>query len=178
VQRIGNLIGQLLALGVVAAVGYFLYLLVSSTDQTRLAVLTAIVSVATLVYTQFLTSKREIAARQFAKKSEAYEEIIGTITSLMDANRRGEPIDDSVLMDRLAGFMPKMMIWGGTDVLQAWRVMATPNDLPMGSLMAGSSLITALRKELGHSNDSALGPFGALSAMIRHDEHGEIVMGE
>ncbi len=169
-DRIAKIIGGVAALAILAAAGYFFYLLVVSSDQTRLAVLTAIVSVCTLVYTQHLNSKREIASRQFSKKAEAYEEIIGAMTSLMDASRLGMESSQDELLERLAKIMPKILIWGGPDVLKAWIKLSTPDENPMAALIAGSALVTALRKELGHTGDAALGPLGALSAMIRHED--------
>ena len=173
-DRATKALGVVFAFGILGAAGYFFYLLVASSDQTRLAVLTAIVSVGTLVYTQHLNSRREIASRQFAKKAEAYEEIIGAMTSLMDASRRGVETSQEDLLERLAAIMPKMMIWGGPDVLAAWKRLSTPGEDPMSSLIAGSELVSALRKELGHSGDSVLGPLGALSAMIRHEDRNPV----
>ena len=132
-------------------------------------------TVGTLVYTQSLTSRREIASRQFAKKSEAYEEVMRTIASLMNANRKGQQVDEAELIDQLSAILPKLMVWAGPQVLNAWKIMATPTDEPMGAVKAGSTLIAALRSELGHKDDSALGPFGALSAMLKHDENGNVV---
>lgn len=174
-SRLAQVFGFTLAILVLFGLGYFSYLLFSASNQTRLAVLTAIVSVGTLVYTHALTSRREIASRQFAKKAEAYEEIMRTIGSLTNATRKAQPVDEGELIEKISEIMPKLMVWAGPEVLNAWITMSTPSAEPMGALHAGSKLITALRKELGHSDDSSLGPLGALSAILKRDESGNIV---
>ncbi len=174
-NRITQAFGLAVVLLIVGGAAYFGYLLLTANNQTRIAVLTAAVTVGTLVYTQSLTSRREIASRQFAKKSEAYEEVMRTIASLMNANRKGQQVDEAELIDQLSAILPKLMVWAGPQVLNAWKIMATPTDEPMGAVKAGSTLIAALRSELGHKDDSALGPFGALSAMLKHDENGNVV---
>ena len=152
-----KIFGHLVAYLILAGAVYFAYLLVTSNDQTRIAVLTALVSVGTLIYTQTLASKREIAARQFAKKSEAYEEIMRTLGSLMSSSRKGEAIDENQLLEQLSEIIPKLMVWAGPEVLNAWKRLSTPSDTPLGPVAAAGNLITALRKELGHSDDSSLG---------------------
>jgi phosphodiesterase/alkaline phosphatase D-like protein len=175
VNRIIQAVSFAFALLIVGGAVYFGYLLITANNQTRLAVLTAVVTVGTLVYTQNLTSRREITSRQFAKKSEAYEEVMRTIGSLMNSNRKNQQINEDELVDQLSAILPKLMVWVGPQVLNAWKLMATPTDEPMGGIKAGSALIAALRSELGHKDDSSLGPFGALSAMMKHDEDGNII---
>ena len=168
-------LGYVLALLLLTGAGYFVYLLVTTSAQTQIAVLTAIVSVGTLVYTQNLASKREIASRQFSKKAEAYEDIMRTIARLMEATRDGQEVDQVALLKKFSEIVPKLMVWAGPNVLNAWKLLATPSQQPMAGVAAASALIAALRKELGHSDDSALGPVGALSAMLKHDENGQVV---
>ncbi len=169
-----KILGVAAALAILAGLAYFLYLLLTTSDQTRLAVLTAAVSVGTLIYTQNLNSRREIAGRQFAKKAEAYEEIISEIASLMRSSRREEDVDQDALLERLETIIPKMMIWAGPEVLKAWQKLASPSDSPMGPIFAGGELITALRKELGHSDDASLGPLGAFSTILNADARAEM----
>ena len=109
------------------------------------------------------------------KKAEAYEEIMGTIAELINSNRKGEEVDEADLIEKLATIIPKLMVWAGPDVLVAWKQMATPTDDPLGGLKAGTALISALRKELGHENDAQLGQFGAFSAMLKYDGEGNIL---
>ena len=156
-----------------AAASYFLYLLFVSGDQTRLAILTAAVSVGTLVYTQNKNTKREIESRQFSKKSEAYEEIISSIASLTNAVRREEEVDQAQLTEQIASIIPKMVIWAGPDVLQAWERLSTPGGDSQQAVIAAAELIGALRRELGHANDSKLGRLGALGVMLKPDAREE-----
>lgn len=169
-KSVGYYTGLLVGLGLIGLGAYVLYLLIVSGDQTRLAVLTAAVSVATLVYTQTKNTKREVEGRHFAKKAEAYEEIITTISDLMNATRKNEQVDETELVERLADIIPKLMIWAGPEVLLAWQRMSTPSDDPLASLVAGNDLIAALRKELGHSSDHLLGPLGLVLTFIKAED--------
>lgn len=173
--RTVKFLGHAFALLLLAGFAYFSYLLITTSAQTQVAVLTAVVSVGTIVYTQNLASRREIESRQFSKKAEAYEDIMRTIGGLMEASRDGVEINQINLLRKLSEIVPKLMVWAGPDVLNAWKLMATPSQEPMASVAAAAALITALRKELGHSDDSALGSFGALSAILKHDESGKIL---
>ena len=173
--RLLQLVGFVIAILAFAGLIYFLYLLATASDQVRLAALTAILSVGTIVYSHSLTSRREIASRQFSRKSDVYEEIMATISSLMNSTRKGEQVNDNKLIEEISAILPKLMVWAGPDVLLAWIRMSTPNGEPMAALQAGGHLITSLRKELGHLDDSSLGPLGALSALLKRDEKGQII---
>ena len=87
----------------------------------------------------------------------------------MSSSRKGEAIDENQLLEQLSEIIPKLMVWAGPEVLNAWKRLSTPSDTPLGPVAAAGNLITALRKELGHSDDSSLGALGALSAMLNHD---------
>ena len=167
-------VGILAVVALAAAVSYFLYLLFVSSDQTRLAILTAAVSVGTIVYTQNKNAKREIESRQFSKKAEAYEEVISSIASVFNTLRREEEIDQAQLTERLASIIPKMVIWAGPDVLQAWERLSSPGGDGQQAVVAGVELIGALRRELGHTNDAKLGQLGALGVMLKADAREEL----
>jgi hypothetical protein len=169
-KRLGYLAGIAIAIIAVLLTVYFSYLLVTSSDQTRLAVLTAAVSIGTLVYTQSKNTKREIEGRQFAKKAEAYEEILTTLAEVLAANRDGIEVDEKALVDKLTRIQPKLLVWAGPDVLRAWQRMSSANEDPLVGLVNGNELMAAIRRELGHTSDTQLGPLGLVSTFIRGDE--------
>lgn len=165
-----HLVGQMSAVLVALLGVYFAYLLIVTSDQTRLAVLTAAVSVGTLIYTSNKNTKREVDARQFSKKAEAYEEIMITIFEMTNVNRKNSTVNAEDFTENVRKILPKLMIWAGPEVLSAWSALSNPSDLPLGPLIAGNNLIAALRKELGHSNDASLGNLGLVSVMIKAEE--------
>ena len=63
------------------------YLMWTASNKVKLGVLTAIVSVGTLVYSQRSNLNREIEARHFLQKSKIYEEIIDTLGSLFKESK-------------------------------------------------------------------------------------------
>lgn len=169
-HKIGYFLGLVFVPAVTALIVYFAYLLVVSSDQTRLAVLTAAVSIGTLVYTQARNTRREIEGRQFSKKAEAYEEILTVLTKVMRDSRDGKDFDEKSIVDWMTKFQPKLMIWAGPDVLRAWQRMATPSEDPIAGLVSGNELMSAIRRELGHNSDAQLGPLGLVSTFIKADE--------
>lgn len=164
------LFGQLAGVFFALLAVYFIYLLVTTSDQTRLAILTAAVSVGGLIYTNSKNVRREVEARHFAKKAEAYEEIIQTIFLFMNATRKNKILSHDDVTDKIGEILPKLMIWAGPEVLSAWNDLATQSDDPFAPLVSGNGLIAALRKELGHTKDASLGPLGLISVVLKPED--------
>jgi hypothetical protein len=142
----------------IAAVGYIGYLLINSSNETRLAVLTAAVSVATLVYAQTQNAKREVAGRLFEKKAEAYEQIMVVVSEAVRRGNLNSLADDQLLKS----ILPKLLIWGGRDVLWVWSRALAPRQDPIDSAKAVNELLTAVRQELGHTPDRNLDLLGII----------------
>jgi hypothetical protein len=174
-RSLGYLAGQLLAVLLVAAAAYVLYLLISANDQTRLAVLTAAISVGTLVYTQNKNARREIDSRHFARKAEVYERILSIINELMVASRNNEELPEGYLLEQLTAIQPQLLIWAGPEVLRAWQGISEAPDEGNGPLIAGNNLMAALRKELGHHNDEVLGPLGLIATFLKPEDRRKLL---
>jgi hypothetical protein len=158
-------------------VGGFVYLIGASSNEVRLAALTAAVSVGSLLYTQNKISRREIVARQFAQKAKAYERIFSTIGELLKATKGwAKEADETELAKQLFDIQTELMVWAGPDVLKAW------NDLKnMGpgtqAFAPVEKLLRALRAELGHTQDDQLGPSGLMKIYLRREDHDQLPTG-
>ena len=153
----------------------------TASNQVKLGVLTAIVSVGTLVYSQRSNLNREIEARHFLQKSKIYEEIIDTLGSLFKESKGwAESEGGDILARKLFDIQSKLLVWAGPDVLHAWEGIKTgPSDSSnIGEMFTRvEQLLRALRKELGHSNDDQIGPMGLVKIYVRHEDHGDIPNG-
>jgi len=152
----------------------FIYLLASSSKEVILAVLTAAVSVSSLLYTQNKISKREVAARQFAQKAKVYESIIATIGEIFKRAKgwTEEPQGDE-LAKELFDIQSQLMVWAGPDVLKAWDDIKDMGKAPRSFLVV-DTLLRALRAELGHVHDDKLGPMGLIKIYLRHEERDQV----
>jgi hypothetical protein len=138
----------------VGLIGYIGYLLVNSSNQTRLAVLTAAVSVATLVYAQTQNTKREVAGRLFEKKAEAYEQIM---VAMSDAVERGGFYDADQLSKEA---LSKLLIWADPGVLFKWQWASGRHEDRIKLEDNVNELIIAVRRDLGHAKDLNNTQFG------------------
>jgi hypothetical protein len=172
-RSFGYLAGQMLAVLLVIAAVYTLYLLLSASDQTRLAVVTATISVVTLVYTQNRNTKREIDSRQFAQKAAAYEQIISTIGNLLKASKGWiEEEDQEELAKKLFDIQSQLLVWAGPEVLLAWNDLKGLGGDETYRIM--ERLLRALRAELGHTGDNQLGPLGLVKIYVRQEDHDQL----
>ena len=118
--------------------------------------------------------KREIDARHFADKRDAYMKFMDLFFNLMKGQRLKKPTKDSRLVEDLSTIKKHLMVWSGPEMLDAWeqfesetQAAASTSD-PKEVLMRFDSLLRAIRKDLGH-NDTLLAP-GALVSMILKSE--------
>lgn len=168
-------LGQLFALLLVLLAGYVVYLLLSASDQTRIAVLTAAVSLGTLVYSQMKNTQREIAGRQFAQKSKAYQDVIATIGDMFKAEKGWiEATDTDALAKRLFDIQTDLLIWAGPEVLSAWNDLKNGDGGMETTFRMTERLLRALRRELGHADDDKLGSFGLVRIYLRKEDHDQL----
>jgi hypothetical protein len=158
----------------ITALTGFIYLLASSSKEVILAVLTAAVSVSSLLYTQNKISKREVAARQFAQKAKAYESIISTMGNLFKATKGWvAETDEQTLAEQLFDIQSELLVWAGPDVLKAWVDLKAGGTGPQ-TFLVFEKLLRALRAELGHVHDDKLGPLGLMKVYVNNDEHDQL----
>ncbi len=132
----------------------------------------------------YQTKKREIEARHFTKKRKAYTDFITILSEVLKAEQRDTPITPEELLQAMYNFRREMIIWGGTDTINAFDNYISVSEAeaeaeavavaeaeaeavaeaelntetkpePLATLIAMDNLLRAMRKELGH-NDRTL----------------------
>lgn len=160
---------------VLIAVAVGLVVSLWNTDpNVRSALVAAIGMFAVALLTHRHIKKREIDARHFVDKREAYMKFMDLFFDMMKGQRLKKPTKDSRLVEDLATIKKYLMVWAGAEMLDAWELFeaqaqdATSSPDPKKALMSLDSLLRAIRKDLGH-NDTLLDP-GALVSMILKSE--------
>lgn len=120
------------------------------------------------ILTNFFTRRREINARHFSEKREAYAKFIDIVFSIVSSINSGRNLSEQSLANKIMGFKKELMVWGGPEVIQSWndfeiqseKVSEDPKDI----LSAVERLLRAIRKDLGH-DDRRL-KFGSLLGLL------------
>ena len=153
------LIGAVVAVGL----GYVLHVdMQSEVPNTTLwvGVLTAIGVVLTAVVTQVSTKRREIEARHFEQKREAYQGMVDVWTSLIVANMSAiggtGKIDEQEIARQLVDLKRQAMFWGDRDVVRWWIEMNEDIEdwaqSPVDMMFQVDRLFRLMRQELGKDN--------------------------
>ena len=162
---------------VVAAVIMFVVLVVglwNADPNVRSALLAAIGMFLVGIWSHRQIKKREIDARHFVHKRDAYMQFMDLFFKLMRGQRLKKTTKDSQLVDSLSTIKKHLMIWSGPEMLDAWEKFedetqeSVSNPDPKDVLVRFDNLLRAIRKDLGH-DDTLLAP-GALVSMILKSE--------
>lgn len=145
---------------IVGIIGYILYLVWNSSSQIQLAFITVTGSATGIIYSHFLTRKREIDARQFSYKSEAYRKVFSMIMSTLKGVKNNKDItQENSFIDQVFDVKEQFMIWASSETLDKWIEFENYSQRnynnPHGVLLILDRLLRAMRKDLGH-NDKTL----------------------
>ena len=143
--------------------GYVLYVdMQSEAPNTTLwvGVLTAIGVVLTAVVTQVSTKRREIEARHFEQKREAYQGVVDVWTNLLLANMSAiggtGKIDEQEIARQLVDLKRQAMFWGDRAVVRWWIGMNEGiedwKQSPVDMMFQVDRLFRLMRQELGKDN--------------------------
>ncbi|MYE14830.1 MAG: hypothetical protein F4X99_24840 [Gammaproteobacteria bacterium] len=135
---------------------------VSANVKASILALIGVVGVAIL--THALTQRREIAARHFAQKRDAYEQMLDVVLErFRPPPEQMTPLDDAVFRHKV-----RAAIWANPDLVEWWRRL---NELDGHSLSDAEvlllldELLRLVREELGTDNSDL--ETGDLIAMFR-----------
>ena len=132
------------------------------------------------ILTNFYTKRREINARHFSEKREAYRKIIDIVFQTISSTRSGKALPKKALVDKMAIFKKELMVWGSPGVIQAWNSFElqsqnAPDTDPRNIVTAMERVLRVIRKDLGH-DDRLLG-FGSLFGLVIVAEDKEMFFG-
>jgi len=155
-------------------VGIVVAIIWNADPNVRSALVAGIGMFAVAILSHRQIKKREIDARHFVDKREAYMKFMDLFFDLMKGQRLKKPTKDRRLVEDLATIKKYLMVWSGAEMLDAWerfesQAQAAPSSPdPTKTLMSFDNLLRAIRKDLGH-NDTLLDQ-GALVSMILKSE--------
>ena len=122
------------------------------TPNVKAGVLALIGVVGAAIVTHSLTKKREMEARHFPEKLEAYEAMLGTIVDIFLSKPLGRKLDQKKLANDLVKHKMKAAIWADHDLLMWWIRMSERDVGDLSNREAAlefDKLIRAIREELG-----------------------------
>ena len=129
-----------------------------------------IVSVAGLLFAAILTNyharEREVRARHFREKRDAYETIFDLIVDIFQSVKSERSLSEDDMHTRMLDFKKGLMIWGSASTIRLWNRVETEisPDSPNDTAALMENLFRAIREDLGH-DDSSL-PFGELTSLF------------
>lgn len=178
----GQAAGVLAAIVLIIAAGWLVYtgcaLLLKASVTAKLGVLTASVGVVTFIYNNNRQQIREIKARQFNEKRQAYQKFFDFMFDIFSAQRSGVAISEADMIDRMHLITKDLMVWGSADTINQYnefmRQSAAPQ--PEGSLTIFKhveTLMRSFRRDLGH-NDRKLENMGLSKLLLKAEEHGKL----
>lgn len=170
INFLGFLLGAVLV-GLLGGIVWYFILAIQEADANVKAGIIGILGVLlAAILTNFFTRRREINARHFLEKREAYGKIIDIVFDMIASTKSGKSIPDKTLVNKMLVFKKGLMVWGDPEVIELWNEFEIEServrndDDPRIILTAMEHVLRAIRKDLGH-DDGRL-KFGSLFGLI------------
>lgn len=170
----------LIGLFVIAAIGFGLYWFASALidkiagiegDLGKTLVtssVTILLAVISLVVGKLWEQRLKIRDDIRARKIPVYEKQIETFFSVIMAEKiKGKKINERELAKAFTEFSEKLIVWGSSDVIQAWVKFRTTKFEGAQGLRIMQDLFLAIRKDLG--NDTSKLKDGELLRLFVND---------
>jgi hypothetical protein len=166
-SRVRKLLLSLFALGVVGGVIYgifsvgkfiFKYLTESNPDVGKVIIagsITIVVSVISVVLGKFLEQRVKLKEEVRQKKLPVYEELIARLFVTLFSMEKDQDQRLIQLTETFRLLTPKLMVWGGPDVIKTWTVFRLYDwsvGNPVEAFGKYEDFIKAIRTELGTKN--------------------------
>ncbi len=129
--------------------------------------------------THYQTKKREINARHFSDKREAYMHMIDLLFELLLSTKKNEKLPEEKMIEKMTQFKKALIVWGGPQIIEAWnRFEIESNDGPSSEKMIHDmeKILRAIRKDLGH--DDGMLKFGSLWGLLLVAKDKKLLLGE
>lgn len=155
---IGLFIIAVISVGAYFAISYLIGLILALDKQISATIIatsgTILTAVATLVFTQYLSKKREILEAHRPNKIQAYKRFMELMISVLKKIKKDNNIlEDGKLPEDLQdlyfALQSDMIIWGAPNVLRAYQNFRAqpPKD---NILFVIDDVLQEIRKDLGH----------------------------
>lgn len=149
-------------------------LYIAATATVKLGVLTALISVGTLIYNNMRQQAREIRARHFVEKRQAYQKFFDFMFEMFLSQRRSHTISEAETIERMQAIVKDLMIWGSAETINQYnsfiRASVNPQDGGNSIFLNVESLMRSFRRDLGH-DDRKLERLGLTKLLVKGEEH-------
>lgn len=183
----GVIVGYIYALRNFIAVITLIAFIVSlwnSSPEVQAGIIGFIGAVLIAAYTHTNSKKREIEARHFTEKRQAYMQYINLLFGLLHENKNGKPSKreqplNQQQIKQMMEFKKQLLVWGSAEVIQAYYQFEQACDPEVEgyevtkTLLASEKLFRALRKDLGH-DDSILGDVDLVGLILKPESKREL----
>lgn len=167
---------------IIALVFCALYLLLqyflSASANVRIAIFSVCGTLIGAIICQFIINEREIAARHYTEKKNAYMPFINLCVGVMQAQKKGEDIPVDELMAQGLNYKKELLVWGCVEVIVAmnkYEEIADENDVSSDELLLSvENVFRAMRKDLGHS-DASLEKGALIGIFLDHASRRNII---
>lgn len=178
------IIDSLLVFSILGTIGLVLWYsipIIRAADANVQASIVGIFGVfITGILTNVYTKRREINARHFSEKREAYGKIIDVVVDAMSLAKSGKSASTKRLTNKMIANKKELMIWGGSEVIQLWNQFelesANNSTDPYNALVLMEQVLRALRRDLGHDDHSL--EFGNLIGLLIVAKDKNRIMGQ
>ena len=158
-RRAFDIVVACFVLGLVGLALWFAIPIIQAADANVQASIVGLFGVfVTGLVTNVYTRRREINARHFSEKREAYGKIIDIVVEAMSSAKSGKSGRTKNLENKMIACKKELMIWGGSEVIQLWNKFelesAKESTAPNNVLGLLEKVLRALRKDLGHDDHS------------------------
>lgn len=179
VLRVLSFIAALLLIAAISLATYKVSILfVGASDNVKLGISTAFVSLIALIYNNNRQQNREISSRHFSEKRQAYQNFFDLLFEYMGHEKSKKAPDSSI--ERMMGIVKGLMVWASADTINTYNEYMrfsvsenakreTADGLPI-SIIHMEKILRSMRKDLGHG-DSGLERYGLTKLFIKADEH-------
>ena len=177
-----NVLNTLLGLAIVGIFGWIIWYFISNIQAADANVKAGIFGLFSLlltaILTHFYTKRREINARHYSEKREAYRKIIDLVYDIAMSTKLEKNILEGILTSKMIEFKKELMIWGGSEVIETWNKFEMVSQESNGDsneiVVVMEKFLRAIRKDLGH-NDHLL-KFGNLIGLMITSEDKKIIL--
>jgi hypothetical protein len=151
VQRVWNVIGFIIAFGLLGFAGWAIIRGVEKDPSVVGSFATALAAVVAVVLARVYEKRLEVQQAHRDKIAPQYQKLFEHVSQMTPKKRGGNPVDFYRKLSR------DLLFYGSDDVVQTWlawtRSVDPESDVTMADMLAWERVLFAIRKDLGHKNE-------------------------
>ena len=147
----------------------FVVAMVISDGNVRAAILGLVTAIGMAIMAHHHAAMRDIEARHFPEKRQAYTILFDLIFDLLKAVKTDTSVPDSKLNSKMIEFRKQLLIWGSHNTMEAFMAIEGFEGKSSKEIMLTiEKLLRAIRQDLGH--DDSMVPEGRIVSMLLDED--------